>query len=395
MKYNFDQIIDRKNTDCYKIDSLKQRFGREDLISLWVADMDFLSPSCITEALNKRIGHGVFGYTFASDGYYNSIINWLQTRHDWTIRKEWLTFVPGVVKGFAFAIDEFTEKGDKIIIQPPVYHPFRIVSEELGREVVNNPLLLENGRYYIDFDGLENIIAENDCKMLIFCNPHNPGGRMWTKDEMAKLAEICYDNNILVVSDEIHSDLALPGNKHIPFGTVSEKAAHNNVTLMAPSKTFNIAGIVSSFAVIENPQIRKRYFEYLEPRELNQGTVFAYTATEAAYTGGEEWLDEALAYIQQNADFVNDFLNKNIPQIKAMKPDASFLIWLDCSELNLSQDELVKLFTDKANLALNDGTMFGGEGEGFMRLNIGTPRPVIEKALNNLKKAVDAENILP
>lgn len=390
MNYNFDQIIDRKNTACVKVDELARRFGSEDLISLWVADMDFLSPPGVTKALKERVEHGLFGYTFASEGYYRSIIRWLQKRHDWDVKKEWITFVPGVVKGFAFAIDEFTEKDDQIIIQPPVYHPFRLVSQALKRKVVNNPLLLENGRYQIDFNGLKKIISEENCKMLIFCNPHNPGGRIWTKDELAELADICYEHNVLVISDEIHSDMALYGNKHIPFASVSEKAANNSITLMAPSKTFNIAGIVSSFAVIENPDIRKRYMSYLEARELNQGTVFAYTAAEAAYNTGGEWLDEVLHYIEGNADFVNDFLKENIPQINSMKPDASFLLWLDCRGLNLSQRELVKLFTEKARLALNDGTMFGKEGEGFMRMNIGTSRLILEKALNNLKKAVQS-----
>lgn len=389
MKYNFDEIIDRSNSHSVKLGKLKAVFGREDLIPLWVADMDFLSPPAITEALLERAKHGIFGYTIAYDEYFQSIINWLKNRHNYQAHRNEITFVPGVVKGFAFAIEAFTEKNDKIIIQPPVYHPFRIVTESLNRNVINNPLVLEDGKYKIDFEGLKNIIAENDCKMLIFCSPHNPVGRAWNEDELKRLAEICYDNNILVISDEIHSDLILPGFKHLPFATVSEKARENSITLMAPSKTFNIAGIVSSFAVIHNKEIRNRYMNYLTPRELDQGTIPALVATEAAYNHGGEWLDEALAYIQKNIDFVDNFLKENIPQIKVIKAEATFLVWLDCRDLNLTQKELVNLFVNKAKLALNDGTVFGKEGEGFMRLNVGTPRSNIEKALNNLKKAIN------
>ncbi|HOI79660.1 MAG TPA: aminotransferase class I/II-fold pyridoxal phosphate-dependent enzyme, partial [Petrimonas sp.] len=242
----------------------------------------------------------------------------------------------------------------------------------------------------IDFEGLKEIIAENDCKMLILCNPHNPVGRVWNEDELIQLAEICCDNNILVVSDEIHSDLTLPGFRHRPFATVSEKAKENSITLMAPSKTFNIAGIVSSFAVIHNPEIRKQYLNYLAPRELDQATIYALAATEAAYNYGEEWLDQALAYIQKNIDFVENYLKEYIPQINAVKSEATFLVWLDCRALNLTQQELVDLFVNKAKLALNDGTVFGKEGEGFMRLNVGTPLSNIEKALDNLRKALNS-----
>jgi len=389
MKYNFDEIIDRSASHCVKIDRLKAVFGRDDLIPLWVADMDFLSPPAIAEALIERTRHGIFGYTVPDNGYYNSIIDWLRQRHSYEVRREEITFVPGVVKVIAFAIDAFTRKNDKIIIQPPVYHPFRIVPESLGREVINNPLLFDNGRYSIDFDGLRRIVAENECKILLLCSPHNPAGRVWHEDELKQLAEICYDNNILVISDEIHSDLTLPGYRHRPFATVSEKARKNSITLMAPSKTFNIAGIVSSFAVTHNPEIRKQYLGYLSPRELDQPTIHALVATEAAYREGREWLDEAIAYIQRNITFVESFLKEHIPQIKVIRPEATFLLWLDCRELHLTQKELVYLFVHKAGLALNNGTIFGKEGEGFMRLNVGTTLSTLEKALDKLRKAIN------
>lgn len=389
MKYNFDKIIDRSGTDTIKLGRLKDMFGREDLMPLWVADMDFLSPPEITEALQKRTEHGVFGYTLPSEGYYKSIINWLSSQHNYNVNKEEITFVPGVVKAFAFAMDAFTKEGDNIIIQPPVYHPFRMVTEDLKRKVVNNPLILEDGDYKIDIEGLRKIISEKECKILIFCSPHNPVGRVWSQEELRELAEICYDNNILVVSDEIHSDFALFGNKHIPFATVSEKARENSITLMAPSKTFNIAGIVSSFALIHNKDIQQKYLDFLAPRELDKGTIYAYTATEAAYSQGRVWLEEAIDYIENNILFVQNYLEQYIPQIEVINPESMFLLWLDCRKMGLSQNELVSLFVDKANLALNNGMMFGKEGNGFMRLNVGVPKSVLNEAMNRLRDAIN------
>lgn len=389
MKYNFDKIIDRSGTDTIKLGRLKDMFGREDLMPLWVADMDFLSPPEITEALQKRTEHGVFGYTLPSEGYYKSIINWLSSQHNYNVNKEEITFVPGVVKAFAFAMDAFTKEGDNIIIQPPVYHPFRMVTEDLKRKVVNNPLILEGGDYKIDIEGLRKIISEKECKILIFCSPHNPVGRVWSQEELRELAEICYDNNILVVSDEIHSDFALFGNKHIPFATVSEKARENSITLMAPSKTFNIAGIVSSFALIHNKDIQQKYLDFLAPRELDKGTIYAYTATEAAYSQGRVWLEEAIDYIENNILFVQNYLEQYIPQIEVINPESMFLLWLDCRKLGLSQNDLVSLFVDKANLALNNGMMFGKEGNGFMRLNVGVPKSVLNEAMNRLRDAIN------
>lgn len=387
MNYNFDEVIDRSNSDCSKIENLKPLFGREDIIPLWVADMDFKSPPAITRALMKRVEHGVFGYTVQSEDYFNSIINWLNKRYNWIVSKEDINYLPGVVKGFSIAIEVFTEVGDNIIIQPPVYHPFRLMTKALNRNVVNNPLILENGQYRMDFDGLRKIVSEKSCKMLILCNPHNPGGRVWSEEELKELSEICFENEILVVSDEIHSDLALPGFIHTPFAKVSAEAENNSITLMAPSKTFNIAGIVSSYAVISNKEIRDKYHSFLKKRGLDEGNLFAYTATVSAYNECDVWLDEMLNYVQSNVDFVDSYLKNNIPEIKAILPEASFLIWLDCRSLNLSQNELVKLFVDKAGLALNDGSIFGPGGEGFMRLNVGSPKSILEKALSNLKNA--------
>ncbi|MDR3271886.1 MAG: pyridoxal phosphate-dependent aminotransferase [Flavobacteriaceae bacterium] len=388
-KYNFDQIIERKGTDSFKYGVLKRLYGRDDLIPLWVADMDFSAPPVVIEALTKRAQHGIYGYTFASDDYYNTIIGWQARRNGWAVSKEEICFVPGVVKGISFAIDLFSCEGDKIIIQPPVYHPFRIVLNLHKREVISNPLIFDGVQYRMDFANLEQLAEKENTKILILSNPHNPGGRVWTKEELAQLADICFKHKILVISDEIHSDLVFNGNKHVPFAMVSKKAAQNSILLGAPSKTFNIAGIVSSYSIIKNPKIREKYYNYLKKSELDDGTIFAYLALQAAYNHGEDWLAELKTYLWKNILFVDDYLKKNIPKIKVVMPEASFLLWLDCRELHLHQKDLNDLFTNKARLALNDGSMFGIEGTGFMRMNIGCPISVLGKAMKQLKEAVE------
>ena len=386
--YNFDEIIDRKGTSCVKYDGLKNAYqGKENLIPLWVADMDFATPDFIVEALKKRCEHPVFGYTFDDDEYYESIQTWLDYKYHWKTEREWISYIPGIVKGIGLAVQCFTQPGDKVIIQPPVYHPFRLVPTRMGREVVYNPLKLEDGVYKMDFEQLESLI-DKDCKMLILSNPHNPGGVVWEKEALVKLAQICSAHGILGISDEIHAEMTYPQFRHQPFATVSEEAAACSVTFMAPSKTFNIAGIVSSYALVPDSRIREKFYSFLEAGELNAGTIFAFTATKAAYTYGAEWLQQMRSYVIENVNFVDEYLKKNIPQIKVYRPQASFLVWLDCRELKLTQPELVQLFEDKAGLALNDGTMFGKEGEGFMRLNIGCPRSILNQALESLKKAI-------
>ncbi len=386
--YDFDEIIERHGTNCVKFDRLKEEFGDERLVPLWVADMDFRTPDFIVEAIKKRCEHEIFGYTFASDTYYDCIIDWVRYKHNWEIRKEWISYIPGIVKGIALAIQCFTRKGDKVIIQPPVYHPFRIVPEKLGREVVYNPLKLEDGVYRMDFEQLESVI-DDKCKALILCNPHNPGGIVWDKESLTRLAEICSACGILVISDEIHSEMAYPQYKHYPFASVSEAAASCSLTFMAPSKTFNIAGIVTSYAVIPDSRIREEFYSFLDAGEFGDGTIFAYTATIAAYTYGAEWLQQMRTYVMENVRFVDEFIRRNIPGIKVYQPQASFLVWLDCRGLGLGQEQLVRLFKEKAGLALNDGSMFGPGGEGYMRLNVGCPRTVLDGAMSALQKAVN------
>ncbi len=386
-KFDFDKIIDRRGTGALKVDCLEERFGRKDILPFWVADMCFESSPAITEAIIERTKHGVFGYTSAPDSYWNSIVDWLSSYHQWKVERDWLAFIPGIVKGISFTIDCFLKEGDKVLIQPPVYPPFENVPKLRGKAVVKSFLKEKNGRFEIDFDDFEQQIDEH-CKLFILCNPHNPGGRVWTREELQRIAEICYEKGVLVLSDEIHSDLVFEGHKHIPFASVSEKAAMNSITFMAPSKTFNIAGIISSFSVVPNPELKAKFDAYLELSELTAGHIFAYTATEAAYSHGLEWLEEAKEYIWHNICLTKEYLEKNIPEIKPMVPEASYLIWLDCRALGLTQKELVSFFVNDAKLALNDGATFGGE-DGYMRMNVGCPKKILEQGLANLKQAVE------
>ncbi len=385
-QYNFDADVNREGTNALKYDVLEERFGRPDLLPLWVADMDFEAPPCVKEAIIERAKHGVFGYSCPSQAYYDSIINWVGKQHKWNINQEWITFIPGIVRGIAFVIDCFTKKGDKVIIQPPVYHPFSIVPTLHERELVFNHLECDGENIFrINFDLLRQQAKE--AKLLILCNPHNPGGRVWTREELAEIAEICHENNLLVISDEIHSDLAFAPYTHVPFASVSEKAAQCSITFMAPSKTFNVAGIVSSFGVVPNAQLRETFFHYLRRSEFNEAHLYAYVVAQTVYTQGEAWLKEAKEYIWQNIQFVDKYLQTHLPKIKAILPQASFLIWLDCKELGLSQEELVSFFVNEAKLALNNGTMFCDGGEGYMRINVGTQRHKLEQALTQLSRA--------
>lgn len=388
-QYDFNRIIDRTQTNSVKTEALKDLYGTSDLIPLWVADMDFPTPDFILDAIRKRLDHPILGYPSVPENYYQTLIQWVSNKHNWKVKREWLSFIPGIVKGIGMVLQAFTQPGDKVIIQPPVYHPFRIIPEENGRIIVNNPLKKRNQGYEMDFTQLEEIIDEK-CKVLILCNPHNPGGIVWDKDTLLKLAEICSKNNILVISDEIHSEMIHKGFTHFPFASVSECAANNSITFMAPSKTFNIAGIVSSYAIVPNEKIRTCFFDYLNANEFNYPSIFSIIATEAAYTEGEEWLKQLMCYLESNIQFVEDFMGKNIPQIRMIRPQASFLVWLDCRGLQLNHQQLISLFVDKARLALNDGESFGPGGAGFMRLNIATPREVLKKALQQLEKAVNS-----
>ena len=371
-----------------KTDALKKVYGKDELIPLWVADMDFETPDFITEALRERLEHPIFGYTVIPEDYWQTVSKWIEDRHGWSTECEWMTFIPGIVKGIGMAINALLDKDDKVIIQPPVYHPFRLIPQKNGREVIFNPLReMPDGSYEMDFENLE-AVCDKKCRMLILSNPHNPAGIVWPRETLERLADFCHSRGIIVISDEIHCDMALFGNKHIPFASVSPQAAACSITFGAPSKTFNIAGIVSSYAIVPDQELRERFFGWLEASELSAPHLFAPIATAAAFRYGENWRQQMLEYVEDNIRFIEDFCKENIPQIKPLRPQASFLIWLDCRDLGLSHDELNDLFVNKAGLALNDGEMFNPGGEGFMRLNVGTSRTILKKAMSQLLAAL-------
>lgn len=387
--YDFDKPVDRRGTGSLKYDALQERYGDPRLLPLWVADMDFETPPFITDALRRRLDHSLFGYTVDPPEYFDSIIKWISDRHGWNVKRDWLSFIPGVVKGIGMAVNVFVKEDEKVIIQPPVYHPFRLTPLGNKRKVVMNPLKRNSdGTYSMDFDNLA-AVADDKCRMLILSNPHNPAGIVWDRDTLARLARFCHSRNIIVISDEIHCDMALWGNRHIPFATVSEEAAACSITFGAPSKTFNIAGIVSSYSIIPDDRLRALFHEWLAANEFNEPTLFAPIATIAAFSQeGEQWRNQMLRYVEGNIGFIADYCHENIPEIVPLRPQASFLVWLDCRRLGLDHDGLTSLFVKEAGLALNDGEMFGPGGEGFMRLNAATSRVVLEEALDRLRSAV-------
>ena len=389
-KYNFDKIIDRHGTGALAVDVLNERYGRPDLTPMWVADMNFETPEFITEALRRRLDHSLYGYTDMPADFWPTVIKWIADHHQWNVDSEWMRFIPGIVKGIGFVVNVFCKPDEKVIIQPPVYHPFRLTPLGNKREVVMNPLIMnEDGSYSMDFEGLAKV-ADEKCRVLILANPHNPAGIVWDVDTLRRLADFCSERGIIVISDEIHCDMAHKGFKHHPFASVSERAAQCSITFGAPSKTFIIAGIGSSYCVVPNEELRRPFFEWLDANELSEPTIFSPIATIAAFQNGEEWRQQMLEYVEANIDFVDNFLKTRIPQIKALRPQASFLIWLNCRDLNLDHDALNRLFVDGARLALNDGEMFGEEGRGFMRMNIASPRAVLQDAMERLEQAVKA-----
>lgn len=387
MKYNFDEIIDRRDTDAIKIERCKALFGTDDVLPLWVADMDFRTPNFIFDAIKTRCEHPILGYSKLPKGFIPALTTWIKSLHNWDVKCEWVGFLPGIVSGIAFAVQTYTDLGDEIIIQPPVYYPFIHVVQKAERSLVYNQLLEKNGKFEMDFEDLERKITSKT-RMLILCNPHNPGGRAWDAKTLERLAEICAKHNIVVVSDEIHSDLMLNNQKHIPFATVSEAAANISLTFMAPTKTFNMPGLVSSSYIIPNAALRSKFADYLEKIDQAGGNTFAYVATQAAYEKGAEWREQMLAYVEENIHYVIDFLKTNIPQIKPMVPEATYLLWLNCEALGMQTDDLFRFFVDEAGIGLNKGTVFGPGGEYHLRLNTACPRSVLEKALKQLHAAV-------
>lgn len=387
MRYDFDKPVDRIGSGDLKHEVLLERYGRSDLLPLWVADMDWETPHFITDALKQRLEHSLFGYTVEPKDYWPTVQRWIEGHHQWKVEREWLTYIPGIVKGIGMVINFFLKEDEKVIVQPPIYHPFYLTPRGNKREVVWNPLRPAGGWYEMDFDNLEQV-CDSKCRLLILSNPHNPAGIVWDRETLQRLAHFAKEHHLIVISDEIHSDMALWGNKHIPFASVSDEAAEVSITFGAPTKTFNIAGIVSSWAIIPNEQLRKPFYNWLSANELNDPNMFAPIATMAALQQGEEWRQQMLRYVEGNIDFLIDYCREHIPGVKPLRPQASYLVWLDCRDLGLNHGELIDLFVNKAHLALNDGEMFGPGGAGFMRLNVGTQRHVLQEALERLEKSV-------
>lgn len=388
MKYNFNEEINRRGTNCEKFDHCKTTFGQQDIIPLWIADTDLKTPDFVIEALHKRLEHPIFGYTFRSESYYRSVQQWVKRRNNWDIDMQYIGFSPGIVCGLALSIQAFSGENDGVVIQPPVYPPFATTILANGRTLINNPLIRNGaGDYRIDFDDLDRKL--NGAKIFVLCNPHNPTGRMFTKDELLRMGELCIKHNVIIVSDEIHSDLTLNNRRHIHIASLSPELAKRTITFIAPSKSFNMAGLSTSVVIIPDPERRKCYMEHFDRIHIDQGNIFGTVALEAAYTHGDEWLDQLMEHVGGNMDFVIGFLAEHLPSVKAYKPESTFLMWLDFGQWGMAQCDLEKFLICKAGLVMNNGKDFGEEGEGFMRLNVGTTRCVLEKAMRQLKFAYD------
>ncbi|MBN1387297.1 MAG: PatB family C-S lyase [Bacteroidales bacterium] len=386
MTYNFDEPVFRQGTNCVKYDSRKDVFGSDRVIPMWVADMDFKCPPFIIKALRKRMEHEIFGYTFRPEEYFSSIINWIKRRHGWNIKKDWISFSPGIVPALNLCTLAYTRPGNKIIIQPPVYPPFFNAVTDHKRILSYNKLGEDEGTWKFDYNDLEKK-ARDGASMLILSNPHNPVGRAWKSDELQQLAEICMKYGIVMISDEIHSDLVLPGHKHIPMASLSGEIADLTITCMAPSKTFNIAGLSTSSMIISNPDLKKKFDAQIESLHITGGNIFGNEASIAAYTYGDEWLNNMLDYISRNIEYVLVSFRDN-ELIKPVIPEATYMVWLDCRKMEMEPDELYKFFINEAAVGLSDGSAFGPGGEGFMRMNLACPFDTVKTAVENIENAL-------
>lgn len=385
--YDFDKPIERRGTDCFKWDALQAMYGREDLTPMWVADMDFRSPDFVMEAIRKRCDHEVLGYTMPSDGYWQAVTTWLEKHYGFQATKKDLHFIPGIVAGIAYALLCFTQPGDRVLVTTPVYPPFLNLPKDSGRTLVASPLKIVNGRFEIDFDDFER--RTEGCKVFIMSNPHNPAGTVWGTETLARIVAICERHHLLVVSDEIHADLTLPPHRHVSYSTVCETARNHSLTFMAPSKTFNIAGLGSSVCYISNPDLRKRFFGWLDALGVAGGNVFAFTAAEAAFAHGEDWLRQMLDYLNVNVRTLGNYLKENMPKVKVVLPEASYLAWLDFSAYGLSHEQLRDKLVNEARVALNDGTTFGGDAyRCCFRMNLGCPTQTLLEVLERIKEVV-------
>lgn len=386
-KYNFDTFPERIGTHCVKWDMREAYFGNPEALPLWVADMDFETPDFVLDQIKKRLDHPVLGYTFRPESFYDAFITWARKKYNWEVPREWVSFSPGVVSALTLAVQKFTSPGDEIIAQPPVYFPFYTTIEGTGRKLLYNPLVEKSGRLYMDFEQLESIIS-SATKMIIISNPHNPGGSAWTPEELMKLGAICEKYNLIVLTDEIHSDLVFSPHTHTPFAKVVPTDKVKSITYMAASKTFNLAGLSTSLVVIPDETMLKEYNEALHVAHVGMGNIFGTIATESAYREGENWLSQLMEYLKGNRDFLNSYISDHLKPIRMLLPEATYLAWVDFSGLGLSQDKLNHWLVKEVGIALNSGTMFGPGGEGFMRINFACPRYILEEALDKLNQAM-------
>lgn len=387
MKYDFDTAIDRKKTNSLKYDFAVRRGKPEDILPLWVADMDFPTAPEILEELHKAVSHGIFGYSEVQDEYFEVLHKWFLKRYDWEVQQKWLIKTPGVVYAIAAAVNEFTQEGDSVLIQQPVYYPFSETIIDNNRNLVVNSLVIKDGSYSIDFADFEKKVEEENVKLFVLCNPHNPVGRVWTKEELLRIGEICLKHNVLVVSDEIHADFIYPGHKHIVFANLSKELENITITCTSPSKTFNLAGLQVSNILISNQDIRRKFRNSVYKTGYSQLNSLGLVACQAAYQYGEEWLNQLKEYLVGNLNFIRIFLAENMPKVKLIEPEGTYLVWLDFREYGLNDQELEQIIVEKANLWLDGGTMFGVEGSGFQRINMACPRKILEQAMGQLEEA--------
>jgi cystathionine beta-lyase len=400
MRYDFDREISRRGTSAVKWEFIQEGpdllqwehtdefFGPDRILPMWVADMDFRSPEPVVTALVARAEHGIYGYTEKSDGYYQSVVGWMKRRHGWRVAPEWICTTPGVVPALNMLVRTFLSPGEKVLIQRPVYYPFFSAIENNGGEIVSNSLVLDNGRYGMDFDDLEVKAQDPQVKMAILCSPHNPVGRVWTREELSRFGDICLRNNVLVVSDEIHGDLIYKGYAFTTFASISKDIAQSAVICTAPSKTFNMAGLQTSNIIIPNADLRAQFEKTLQSNGLFGISVLGIVATEAAYNHGEEWLEQVLDYIEVNLRYLDEYVRDNIPQISVIPPEGTYLVWLDCRRLGLGKWDLKHLMLKEARVYLDEGFIFGPEGEGFERINIACPRSILGEALERICNAI-------
>lgn len=387
MKYNFDQIIDRWNTHSEKWDGMLEHYGTNDLLPMWEADMDFEVAPALKEAMIRRAQHGIYGYTVRENSFFDSIINWQKRRNGWTIQKDWIRNSSGAIPAVSVAVNAFTKPGDKVIIQDPVYYRFHNSVTLNGRHIVNNTMLYEDGEYKIDFDTLERQI-DSRVKMMIICNPQNPVGKVFKKEELIRIGEICLKNNIIILSDEIYSDVVFTGNEHIPIASLSKELEMCTVTIFGPGKGFNLSGLKPTIIAIPNPRLREEYDFVSDAMQILLKNLFSIEAIEVAYNECEDWLDEAIKYLEANRNFMIDYFEKNIPQVKLIKPEGTYIAWLDFNGLGLNDKELEQLAIEKMKIGFKYGYTFGNGGQGFQRINFACPREMLLDGLQRIERAV-------